>query len=166
MEPQTMRNEMAAGIDTAETTEARQVAATYATYSDAQRAVDHLSDSSFPVEHTDIVGHDLRLVEHVTGRLTKTRAAATGAGGGAWFGLFFGLIVGLFTTGPEWLGLTVGGLLIGAFAGAVYGFFAHWATRGQRDFVSAQALVADRYELMVANDYAERARALLAQLDE
>ena len=106
-----------ARIDTAETTEGRQAVATYATYSDAQRAVDHLSDSSFPVEHTAIVGYDLRVVEHVTGRVTKGRAAATGAGGGAWFGLFFGLIIGLFTTGPEWLGLMLGGLLIGAFAG-------------------------------------------------
>jgi hypothetical protein len=38
------------------------------------------------------------------------------------------VLVGLFTTGPEWLGLVFGGLLIGAFWGAVFGFFAHWAT--------------------------------------
>ena len=31
---------------------------------------------------------------------------------GAWFGLFLGLIVGLFTTGPEWLGLLLGGIIV------------------------------------------------------
>ena len=45
-------------------------------YSSAQRAVDWLSDDGFPVEQLDIVGSDLRLVERVTGRLTKARAAA------------------------------------------------------------------------------------------
>ena len=44
-------------------------------YSSAQRAVDRLSDDGFPVEQLDIVGSDLQLVERVTGRLTKWRAA-------------------------------------------------------------------------------------------
>ena len=111
-----------------------------------------------------IVGHDLRLVERVTGRLTNARAAGAGAASGAWFGLFIGLLVGLFTTGPEWLGLVLGGLLIGAFWGAVFGFFAHWATRGQRDFSSVSNFVAGSYELTVPNDQAQRARELLGEL--
>ena len=78
----------------------RKVVASYTTYGEAQRAVDHLSDSSFPVEQTSIIGRDLSLVEQVTGRMTKTRAAAMGAVAGAWFGLFIGLFVGMFTTGP------------------------------------------------------------------
>ena len=57
----------------------RQSVASYATYPEAQQAVDFLSDSGFPVEHTDVVGSDLRLVEHVTGRLTNARAAMAGA---------------------------------------------------------------------------------------
>ena len=93
----------------------------YSNYADAQQAVDRLSDASFPVEHVQIVGRDLMIVEDVTGRLTKARAALVGAGSGAWFGLFIGLLVGLFTTGPEWLGLVLGGVLIGAFWGAVFG---------------------------------------------
>ncbi len=56
-------------------------------YSSAQRAVDWLSDDGFPVEQLDIVGTDLRLVERVTGRLTKARAAAAGALSGMWDGL-------------------------------------------------------------------------------
>ena len=43
----------------------RQVVASYATYGPAQSAVDHLSDSAFPVEHAAIVGRDLSLVEQV-----------------------------------------------------------------------------------------------------
>jgi len=134
----------------------------YSNYADAQQAVDRLSDASFPVEHVQIVGRDLMIVEDVTGRLTKARAAAVGAGSGAWFGLFIGLLVGLFTTGPEWLGLVLGGLLIGAFWGAVFGFFAHWATRGMRDFASVRGLAAAKYDVLVADEHAARARELLA----
>ena len=141
----------------------RQSVASYATYPEAQQAVDFLSDSGFPVEHTDVVGSDLRLVEHVTGRLTNARAAMAGAGSGAWFGLLIGLLVGLFTTGPVWLGLILGGLAIGALWGAVFGFVAHSATRGRRDFASVSGIVAGRYELVVAPEHADRARVLLAE---
>jgi hypothetical protein len=140
----------------------RQVVASYPTYAEAQRAVDRLSDAGFPVQHSQIVGLDLRIVERVIGRLTNIRAAGAGAASGAWFGLFIGLLVGLFTSGPEWVGLMIGGLLIGAFWGAVFGFFAHWATRGQRDFASAKEIVADRYEIRVVDEHAARARELLA----
>ena len=135
--------------------------ATYATYQEAQAAVDKLSDADFPVQNVQIVGLDLRSIEQVTGRVTTGRAALAGAASGAWFGLFIGLLVGLFTRGPEWIGLMIGGLLIGAFWGAVFGFIAHWATRGQRDFSSLRTTVADRYELRVAHDHTLRARQTL-----
>jgi hypothetical protein len=92
----------------------REVVVSYPTYSQAQLAIDHLSDSSFPVEHTAIVGRDLSLVELVTGRMTKARATVMGAFGGAWFGLFIGLFVGIFTIGPVWLSLVLAGIVIGA----------------------------------------------------
>ncbi|HSK54286.1 MAG TPA: general stress protein, partial [Jiangellales bacterium] len=60
----------------------------YETYTEAQRAVDRLSDAEFPVEYVSIVGTDLRMVEQVTGRLTRGRAVAAGAASGLWFGLF------------------------------------------------------------------------------
>lgn len=97
----------------------------------------------------------------MTGRLTNAKAAAAGAGSGAWFGLFIGLLVGLFTSGPAWLGLILGGALIGAFWGAVFGFIAHSTTRGERDFASTRGIVAARYELWVADEQAARARELL-----
>jgi hypothetical protein len=139
-----------------------EVVATYDTYAAAERAVDRLSDSGFPVEHAEIVGRDLSLVEQVTGRLTPARAAAAGAGTGAYLGLFIGLLVGLFTTGPEWIGLIIGGLVIGAVWGGVFGFVAQWATRGRRDFSSASGIVAGRYDVTVSAEYADRARQLLA----
>jgi MFS family permease len=143
-----------------------QTVASYTTYGEAQQAVDHLSDQGFPVENAEIVGSDVRLVEQVTGRLTRGRAAMIGAGTGAWWGLFIGLLVGLFTTGPEWVGLVLGGLLIGAVWGAVFGYIAHWATRGQRDFSSQRGLVAARYDIVVADAHADRARTLLGQARE
>jgi hypothetical protein len=150
-------------VDPTATQPAGQTVASYATYAEAQRAVDALSDAGFPVEVAEIVGYDIRLVERVTGRLTNARAAGAGAATGAWFGLFIGLLVGLFTSGPEWVGLVLGGLLIGAFWGALFGFFAHWVTRGQRDFESVSNLVAGRYELTVPADQAQRARELLGE---
>ena len=136
---------------------------TYTSYEDAQRAVDYLSDNGFPVEHVQIVGSDLTLVEQVTGRVTTGSATLAGAGSGAWFGLFIGLLVGLFTTGPEWIGLVLGGLLIGAVWGAIFGFVAQYALRGSRDFSSERALVAERYDVVVTAE-AERARTIVAQL--
>jgi hypothetical protein len=140
-----------------------QSVASYGTYAEAQQAVDRLSDGGFPVENVDIVGSDLRLVERVTGRLTRGRAAMAGAGIGATWGLFLGLLIGLFTSGAEWVGLVIGGVLIGTFWGALFGFLAHWATGGRRDFSSMSGLVAARYEVMVTGDQASRAREMLSQ---
>ncbi len=95
--------------------------------------------------------------------MTTGRATLAGAGSGAWFGLFIGLLVGLFTTGPAWARLVIGGVFIGAAWGAIFGFLAHYAMRGRRDFASDRALVADRYDVVVTAD-AERARTMLAQL--
>lgn len=135
--------------------------ASYASYEAAQSAVDRLSDASFPVGYVEIVGRGLSLVERVTGRVTTLRAAAAGAGTGAWFGLFIGLLVGLFTTGPTWLGLLLGGLVIGGVWGTIFGLVAHWSTHGRRDFASVRALAAEQYDVMVADGQAEQARKLI-----
>ena len=72
----------------------------YAKYEEAQRAVDYLADSDFPVRDVTIVGVDLMLVERVIGRLTWGRVIASGAASGAWFGLFIGLLLSFFSPGP------------------------------------------------------------------
>jgi uncharacterized membrane protein len=140
------------------------VVASYRTYREAEEAIDRLADASFPVQYSEIVGRDLSLVERVTGRMTDGRAAAAGAVTGAWFGFFIGLLVGLFTFGPAWVGLIVGGLLIGAVWGGMFGLLAHRMAHGQHDFASQRSLAASRYEVMVADEHAERARQLLSPL--
>jgi hypothetical protein len=139
--------------------------ADYRTYAEAQRAVDFLSDSHFPVEKTSIIGSDLRMVENVIGRLTRGRAALAGAGSGAWFGLLFGLLISLFANGTgNTFAVVLECLLIGLAFGAVFGFVAHAATGGRRDFTSRSAIVAHRYEVQVDSDVAEDAKNLLIKL--
>lgn len=135
--------------------------ATYDSYEEAQRAVDYLSDQRFPVEHTMIVGRELRLVENVLGRLTYVRAAGMGAVSGAWFGLLIGLFLALFSPGRFSLALVLWGLIWGVVAGAVFGLIAHAFTAGRRDFLSSRSIIAGRYELLVAVPHAAEARRLL-----
>jgi hypothetical protein len=137
--------------------------AEYATYAEAQRAVDYLSDNKFPVEHLSIVGTDLRLVESVLGRWTVPRAAGAGALTGAWFGLLIGLLLSIFTN-SNWFGVIIAGILIGAVWGAVFGAVAQAMTGGQRDFTSRSTLQASRYALAVSPDRAHEAQQLLAGL--
>lgn len=137
----------------------------YPQYEQAQAVVDHLSDNGFPVAKVTIVGADLRLVEQVTGRLTRSKAAAAGAASTGWLGLLFGLFVGLFASSRNaLLALAVYGLLMGAAFGAVLGFAAHAATGGRRDFSSRRGLAATRYEVLVEPDVAQEAERLVAQL--
>ena len=130
-------------------------------YESAQRAVDRLSDDGFPVEKLDIVGAGLRLVERVTGRLTRARATGTGAMSGLWAGLLVGILLGLFTTGHPFLAVVATGAALGAGWGAIFGYLAHARTRGQRDFSSVQALTATHYDLIAREGTVDRARLML-----
>lgn len=132
----------------------RHVIASFDKYIDAQRLVDRMSDDGFPVEHVRIIGDGLRTVERVTGRMNKGRAALSGAAAGAWFGLLIGLLLSIFTLGPAWIVTMLVALAIGAFWGAVFGFFAHLATGGERDFSSVQSLEAQRYDVCVSAEHA------------
>src|SRR4051812_39319715 len=138
--------------------------ATYEKYVDAQRLVDYLSDNQFPVQHTKIVGTDLRLVETVVGRLTTGRAAVAGLASGAWFGLFIGLLLGIFTN-SNWFGVILTTLVIGAVWGAVFGAIAHAATGGRRDFTSRSQLQAAQYAVTVDAEHADTARHMLVQMN-
>jgi Heat induced stress protein YflT domain len=132
-------------------------------YESAQRAVDRLSDDGFPVEKLDIVGSDLRLIERVTGRLTRGRAAAAGALSGVWAGLLFGTLLGLFTSGHSFFAVAATGAALGAAWGAVFGYVAHASTKGRRDFSSVRQLVATRYDLIAREGTVDRARTMLGE---
>ena len=136
----------------------------YATYAEAQRAVDHLADSDFPVGDVTIVGVDLMLVERVIGRLTWSRVLLSGGASGAWFGLFVGLLLGLFSTGGSAFGPILVGLVSGIVFGVVFAAVGYGATRGRRDFTSARQMVAGRYDVLCQPRNAEKARELLAKL--
>lgn len=143
----------------------REAVASFATYDDAQRAVDALSDRGFPVERLSIVAEDLRFVETITGRRGYAQAAAQGAGTGA----TIGALIGFFFGALDWvdplisgLALATYGLLLGAALGALAGVAAHWSSAGRRDFSSALSIDAGRYVLLCDDEAAPGARAELA----
>ena len=142
-----------------------QVVASFASYDEAERAVDRLSDAGFPVDRVAIVGHDVKLVERITGRMTAGRAALQGALAGAVTGALIGWLFGVF----DWfqpivhsLWLTIDGLWFGALGGALIALLAHILMHGRRDFVSFRTMEADRYDLLVDDDVAPEAERLLA----
>ena len=133
--------------------------ASFATYPEAQRAVDALSDQGFPVQHLAIIGTDLRQVERITGRMSWGRAAMSGAMSGLWIGVFFGLIMSVAgSNGPRlnfWACV-----LLGVLWGIVFQLFSYALTRGRRDFTSISQVVASRYSIIAAREVREAAQAL------
>jgi hypothetical protein len=136
----------------------------YPTYAKAQEAVDYLADNKFPVENVTIVGTDLRLVERVTGRLTKSRVVRAGALTGAIWGLFIGAVVSLFGSSEGSFVVPIVTALIGAGFGALSGTMAYAATGGKRDFTSTSGVVATSYEVLCQAKFADDARNLLGRL--
>ncbi|GEA84098.1 MAG: hypothetical protein NVV70_08455 [Cellulomonas sp.] len=137
--------------------------ARYDTYVQAQKAVDHLADKSFPVQMVTIVGTDLQMVERVTGRLSYPRAASGGFVSGAWFGLFVGLLLSLFSE-PGGASLFLPAILIGGAFGLLFSVLTYSFTRGRRDFTSASQIVASSYAVLCHAEKAHQARQLLAEI--
>jgi hypothetical protein len=138
------------------------IIARYATYLEAQRAVDYLSDQAFPVQFVTIVGTGLRMVERVTGRLTYGKVAGASALSGAWLGLFFGLVISLFGNGSN--GILLPAILFGAGFGILWGLITYAFTGGRRDFTSQSQVVASEYEVLCLPEQSGRARELLGRL--
>jgi hypothetical protein len=147
------------------TAPAQRVVTSYPSYTDAEHAVDHLSDHGFPVQHVAIAGRGLHSYEQVTGRLTWAKAAGYQAMNGAVLGALFGWILGLFDlVDPLVSGalLALYGAVVGAVTGAILGIVAHALTGGRRDFASISAFRADHYDLLVDDTHADHATQLLA----
>jgi hypothetical protein len=137
----------------------------FTNYADAERTVDRLSDLGFPVERVAIIGHDLQMVEQVTGRLNYGGAALKGAVSGAIPGALIGWIFGLFNLISPLVAsivLAFYGLIIGAVVGAVLGLVMHALQRGRRDFDAVTTMVPSSFEVVVDEDVADEAARLLA----
>ncbi len=137
--------------------------AAYATYLEAQKAVDHLADKAFAVQLVTIVGTDLKMVERVTGRLSYPRVALGGFLSGAWFGLFVGLLLSLFTT-PGAQSPLVAAIFIGGAFGLLFSVITYSFTRGRRDFTSTSQIVASSYAVLCRAEQAHKARELLREI--
>jgi len=142
----------------------RRAVASFKTYAEAERAVDHLADQKFPVERVSIVARGLKLVEQVTGRRGYLEAALQGLTSGALIGFLIGWLFGIFNwfepiTSAFWL--AIDGLWFGALVGALFGLLLHALSRGRRDFDSVAGLSADRYEVLADDEVAPEAARLL-----
>jgi hypothetical protein len=137
----------------------------YGDYNEAQRVVDFLSDNEFQVQNMVIVGTELKSVERVTGRLTRSKAAVASTISGAWMGLFIGLAFALFGKGNQ-VGFVITVVILGAVFGLIWSQigFAAITRGGARDFSSVTQVVATKYEVMVEHSFAEQARSLLMKL--
>ncbi len=135
----------------------------YSAYLDAQKAVDFLADSKFPVQKVSIIGSDLKMVERVTGRLSYPRVALASAATGAWFGFFVGLILTLFGDGGTYLPI-ITSMALGAVFWMLFGVITYAFQRGKRDFTSTSQVIATSYDVIVEPDSAGEARRMLQQL--
>lgn len=135
--------------------------AIYDEYSDAQRAVDYLSDREFPVQYCTIVGTDLRTVEKVTGRLTWGKVMGAGALQGVVWGIGLGLLMMLFWPGAGFATLIMA-VAIFVLINLITTAISYQVSGGNRDFTSTTAIVATHYEILVDRQHAAQARSILA----
>ncbi|WP_235931492.1 general stress protein [Actinomyces respiraculi] len=135
--------------------------ASFATYPEAQAAVDSLSDDGFPVHYLAIVGTDLRQVENITGRMSWGRAVASGAASGLWLGVLVGAMLSFFGNGAPTGGASfLMAMLLGIVWGILFQVVSYALTRGRRDFTSTSAVIASRYSIIAAQQAAQAAQAL------
>jgi hypothetical protein len=140
--------------------------ASFARYADAERTVDLLAHTYFPVNRLVLVGGELKLVTDVSGGITATRAATLGACGGLWIGalmVLFAVVVNRPTVGTLLVRLSWG-LPLGAAFGAALGVSAYAVLGGARDLTSRRHLVATRHELHVDAEIATSTWRLLLKL--
>lgn len=140
-----------------------QPVAAFATYAEAQRAVDYLADNAFTVPGVTIVGTNLQMVERVTGRLSYPRVALAGMMSGAWFGLMVGVLFSLFSNDAEFFSTAATAVGFGCAFGMLFAVLSYAFTGGKRDFTSTSQVVAGTYIVLCTPETASDATALLRQ---
>jgi hypothetical protein len=136
--------------------------ADYATYPAAQKAVSQLVEADVPARDIAIVGHGLRSVETVTGRLGYAAAARSGAINGILLGLLFSAIFVLGTPNAA-IQLFVGVMLVGIALGMLMSIITYSIVRRRRDYTSVTQVLADRYEVTVLPRSIHRAREVVGR---
>lgn len=137
--------------------------AIYDDYWSAQNTVDLLADDDFPVQHVAIVGTELRSIERVIGRVTRSKVALAGALSGLWLGVFIGIAFALIDDkGGSAVLLTMP--LLGIAFGLLWSQLGYstLTRRGARDFSSTTEIVATKYEVLVEHHLVAHARQLMS----
>ncbi|SHH30241.1 hypothetical protein SAMN05443575_3661 [Jatrophihabitans endophyticus] len=137
----------------------------YDSYDAARAAVDRLAAQDFPVEHLDIVGSDVLVVDRVAGKVTRGRAALAGASQGVWTGLFAGLLLSLFAGSSAVAVTMLVAMIVGAGVGAALGTAARSKQRPGRGIATARTFVAGHYDIVARDGFAEQAREALRRAD-
>jgi hypothetical protein len=140
------------------------VVASYASYRDAEKAVDYLAENKFPIEHVLIVGRDMQFVEQVTGKMSPTDAAVRGAAVGGLTGLLIGWLFALFSWFDPtiaWGWLVFDGLWFGMLVGGAIGLISYFVMSPERRFESISGMRPMYFDIAVDEQYAADAARML-----
>ena len=136
--------------------------AEFATYQAAQAAVSQLIQADIAAREIAIVGHGLRSVETVTGRLGYAAAARSGAINGILLGLLFSAIFVLGTPDAA-IQLFIGVMFVGIALGMLMSLVSYALMRRRRDFTSVTQVIAENYEVTVLPANLHRAREIIGR---
>ena len=144
-----------------------EVVGQFKNYREAVKVVEQLVENGFPARLISIIGSDLKTVETLKGKLGYGRVALSGAVTGSWIGLFFGLIFGATSTTEQVVITNLSsGIVIGAGIGMLLNVIRFSLTRNKRSFLSAQAVVAKKYDVIVpTGQLADAKKAIKASAD-
>lgn len=137
-----------------------QTVASFPTYEAAQKAVSSLIAAEVPARDIAIVGQGLRSIERITGRLGYASAARSGAVNGLLLGLLFSAILVIGSPSVP-IQAFVGVLFVGIAIGMLLSIVAYSFVRRRRDYASVMQVIADHYEVTVADNSVHRARQVL-----
>jgi hypothetical protein len=127
-----------------------EVVGQFKNYGEAVKVVEKLVENGFPARLISIIGSDLKTVERLKGKLGFGRVALSGAVTGSWIGLFFGLVFGATSTTEQVVITNLSaGIVIGAGVGMLLNVIRFSLTRNKRSFISSQAVVAKKYDVIV-----------------